>query len=83
MILGHIKKVNWIGHILRTNCLLKQLAEGKIEAMIEVTKIRGRGCKQILCDLQEMTRYWKLKEEAQDRTLWRTRFGRGYGQTME
>jgi hypothetical protein len=24
-------------------------------------------------------RYWKLKEEALDRTLWRTRFGRGYG----
>jgi hypothetical protein len=23
--------------------------------------------------------YWKLKEEALDRTLWRTRFGRGYG----
>jgi hypothetical protein len=22
--------------------------------------------------------YWKLKEEAQDRTLWRTQFGRGY-----
>jgi len=24
-------------------------------------------------------RDWKLKEEAVDRTLWRTRFGRGYG----
>jgi hypothetical protein len=23
-------------------------------------------------------RYWKLEEEAQDRTLWRTQFGRGY-----
>jgi hypothetical protein len=23
--------------------------------------------------------YWKLKEEALDRTLWRTRFGKGYG----
>jgi hypothetical protein len=22
---------------------------------------------------------WKMKEEALDRTLWRTRFGRGYG----
>ena len=26
-----------------------------------------------------MTRYWKLKEGADDRTVWRTRFGRGYG----
>jgi hypothetical protein len=30
-------------------------------------------------DLKEKKRYWKLKEEALDRTLWRTRFGRGYG----
>ena len=25
------KKANWIGHILRTNCLLKHFIEGKIE----------------------------------------------------
>jgi hypothetical protein len=31
-----------------------------------------------LDDLKETRRYWKLKEEAQDRTLWRTQFGRGY-----
>jgi hypothetical protein len=30
-------------------------------------------------DLKEKRRYWKLKEEALDRTQWRTRFGRGYG----
>jgi hypothetical protein len=30
-------------------------------------------------DLKEARRYWKLKEEAQDRTLWRTQFGRDYG----
>jgi hypothetical protein len=28
---------------------------------------------------KEKKRYWELKEEALDRTLWRTRFGRGYG----
>jgi hypothetical protein len=32
----------------------------------------------LLDDLKEKRRYWKLKE-ALDRTLWRTRFGRGYG----
>jgi hypothetical protein len=32
-----------------------------------------------LDDLKEARRYWKLKEEAQDRALWRTQFGRGYG----
>jgi len=29
--------------------------------------------------LQEKRGYWKLKEEAINRTLWRTHFGRGYG----
>jgi hypothetical protein len=32
-----------------------------------------------LDDLKETRRYWKLKEEAQDRTPWRTQFGKGYG----
>jgi hypothetical protein len=40
---------------------------------------RGRRRKQLLDDLKEKKRYWKLKEAALDRTLWRTRFGRGYG----
>jgi hypothetical protein len=35
--------------------------------------------KQLLNDLKEERICWKLKEEALDRTLWRTRFGRGYG----
>ena len=26
------QKANWIGHILRRNCLLKQVIEGKIKA---------------------------------------------------
>jgi hypothetical protein len=32
-----------------------------------------------LDDLKENTGYCQLKEEALDRTLWRTDFGRGYG----
>ena len=32
------RKANWIGHILRRNCLLKQITEGKIKGQIEVTK---------------------------------------------
>ena len=31
------KKSNWIGHILRRNCLLKQVIEGKIEGRIGLT----------------------------------------------
>jgi hypothetical protein len=32
------RKTNWIGHILRRNCLLKQVIEGKIEGRLEVTR---------------------------------------------
>ena len=31
------RKANWIGHILRRNCLLQRLIEGKIKGGIEVT----------------------------------------------
>jgi hypothetical protein len=44
-----------------------------------MTGRRGRRRKQLLDDLKEKIGYWKLKEEALDRTQWRTRFGRGYG----
>jgi len=46
---------------------------------------RGIRRKQLHVDLKEMRGYWKLKEEALDRTAWRTNFGRGCGyvrQTM-
>jgi hypothetical protein len=43
-----------------------------------MTGRRGRRRKQLLDVLKERRRYWKLKEEALDRTLWRSRFGRGY-----
>jgi hypothetical protein len=36
------RKVNWIGHILRRNCLLKQVIAGKIKGEMEVTRRRGR-----------------------------------------
>jgi len=45
--------------------------------MIEVRGRRGIRRKQLLDELKETRGYWKLKEEALDRTLWRTRFGRG------
>jgi hypothetical protein len=43
--------------------------EGKLEGRIEMTGRRGRRGKQLLDDLKEKRRYWKLKEEALDRTL--------------
>ena len=73
------RKANWIGHILRRNCLLQQVIEGKIKGQIEVTRRRGRMRKKLLDDLKARRGYCQLKEEALDRTMWRNRFGRGFG----
>ena len=115
------RKANWIGHILRRNCLLQRVIEGKIkggigircadhvtplypqklaltsptgsgrsvgivrsrtkatEFSLEVTGRRGRRRGKLLDDLKERRGYSHLKEEALDRTVWRTRFGRGFG----
>jgi hypothetical protein len=50
------RKANWIGHILRRNCLLKQVIEGKIKGQIEVTRRRGRRRKKLLDDFGDRTR---------------------------
>jgi hypothetical protein len=47
------RKANWIGHILRRNCFLNQVIEGKIQEGMEVTRRRGRRCKKLLDDLKE------------------------------
>ena len=53
-------KANWIGHILRKNCPLKHIIEGKIEG----TGRRGKGSKQLQDDLRkrEDTRNWKRNQ---------------------
>jgi hypothetical protein len=50
-----------------------------IEGSVEVAEGRGRRCKKLLAGLKKKRVYWKMKEEALDRNLWRSRFGRGYG----
>jgi hypothetical protein len=72
------RKANWIGHILRRNCLLQRVIEGKIKDGIEVTERRGKGRRKLLDDLKERRGYCRLKEEALDRTIWRAGFGRGF-----
>jgi hypothetical protein len=46
------RKANWIGHILRRNCLMKHVIEGKLEGRIEMTGRRGRRRKQLLDELR-------------------------------
>jgi hypothetical protein len=64
--------------ILRRNCLLKQVIEGKIKGEMEVTRRRGGRRKKPLDDLKEGRGYSHLKEKALDRTMWRNRFGGGF-----
>jgi hypothetical protein len=73
------RKANWSGDILRRNCLLIHVIEEKLERRRVVTGRRGRRRKQLLDELKEKIGFWKLKEEALDRTMWRIRFGRSYG----
>jgi hypothetical protein len=69
------QKANWIGNILRRNCLLKHAIKGKLEGQTEMTEGRGRRHKQLQDGPRKKRRHWKLKEEALEHTLWRTRFG--------
>ena len=73
------RKANWIGHILHRNCLLHRVNEGKIEGWIGVTGRWERRRKQLLDNVKEKKVWYKLKEEAIDRTVWWTRLGRSYG----
>jgi hypothetical protein len=70
---------NWIGHILRRNCLLQEVIEGRIKWVIEVTRRQGIRRKKLLDDLKERRGYPHLKEGALDRTMWRARFVSGFG----
>jgi hypothetical protein len=69
-------KANWIGHNLCRNCILQRVIEGKIQGRIEVMGIRRR---KLLDDLKERRGYSHSKEEALDRSMWRARFGGGFG----
>ena len=44
-----------------------------------MTGRRGRRRRKLLDDFKERRGYSHLKEEALDRTMWRARFGGGFG----
>ena len=73
------RKANSIDHVLRKNCLLQRVIEGKIKGGIEVTGRREIRRRKLLDNLKERRGYCHLKEEALDRTMWRAGFGRGFG----
>jgi hypothetical protein len=69
------RKAKWNGHTWSRTCLIIHVIEGRTIG----TRGRGGICKQLLDDLEKKRRYCNLKDDGLDRTLWRTRFGRGYG----
>jgi len=72
-------KANWFGDILCRNCPLKQVIEGKIKGEMEVVRRRGRKRKKLLDNLKDRRGYSHLKNETLDRTMWKHRFGGGFG----
>jgi len=69
------KKGNWVGYIFSANSPLKHVIEKKIER----TGIQGIIHEQLLDNVTETRRYWKMKQEAKSRTLGITPFSRDYG----
>ena len=67
---------DWIGYILRRNCLLKFVIEGKIKGRVEVTGRRGRRRKKLLDDLEERRDRERVMEIERRST-------RGYGEALD
>jgi hypothetical protein len=70
------RKANWIGHILRRNCLLRQVIEGKVKGKTEVKRRRERRRRKLLDGLKERRGYSHVKEETLDHTIWRACLGK-------
>jgi hypothetical protein len=50
------RKANWIGHILRRNCILQRVTEGKIKGRIEVKEDEE----------EDIGSYWMTSRKGED-----------------
>jgi hypothetical protein len=76
-----MKYVNGRQAGLVTFCVLQRVTEGKIQGKIEVTRRQVQFVGSYWMTLRKG--YSHLKEEALDRTMWRARFGRGFGPVVK
>jgi hypothetical protein len=60
------REANWIGHILRRNCLLKHVSEGNEEGRIGEIGRGGRRRKQLLDVLAQARHYWMFLCKRED-----------------
>jgi hypothetical protein len=70
------RKANWIGHILRRNCLLKHFCEGKKKREMEVTRRGGRRRRTLLDDFKGHERILSFEEGSsishyEEESFWR------------
>jgi len=56
-------KANWIGQILRRNCLLQRVVEGKIKGGKDVTERRERRRRKLPDNLKERRGYSYLRRK--------------------
>ena len=61
------RKINWLGHWLRRNCLLKDAQEG----MVNGKKVRGRRIYQMIDNIMINGLYEDTKRKTEKRVEWR------------
>ena len=61
------RKINWLGHWLRRNCLLKDALEG----MVNGKKVRGRRRYHMINSIMIIGLYEETKRKAEKRVEWR------------
>ena len=80
-----MEKISWIDFVRNEEVLLRVNEQRNILREIRKRKsnwighILRRRRKKVMDDLKDRRGYSHLKEEALDRTVWRNRFGRGFG----
>jgi len=85
--ISYMKYVNGRRTGLDTFCVQTALYNGLLKKRykggIEVTGRQGRRRRKLPDVIKERRGYSHLKEEALDRTMWRARFGRGFGHVRQ
>ena len=62
------RKANWLGHVMRRDCLLRDAIEGTVEGK----RMRGRRRVQLMDDVRAGRKYCDIKNLAQNRDAWRS-----------
>jgi len=68
------RQANWIGHVLRHDCLLKTVLEGKMEGKRPRGKPRRKMLDLLMEQEEKKISYEELKRGAQSRVGWRHRY---------